>query len=104
VGEGGLDLVSTRTRGAHAHDPEKCHAAHAPLAPATLTPTFPMPELKAKDLTRCAAILADAVEEVDGRELTTVDTAFGRADVVVDDHAADVDLHRGPTVHVRFDE
>jgi hypothetical protein len=59
-------------------------------------------DLKAQDLARCAAILADAVEELDGRELTTVDTAFGRADVAVDDHAADVDLHGGPTVHVRF--
>ncbi len=61
-----------------------------------------MPDLKTKDLIRCAAILADAVAEVDGRELTTVDTAYGPADVVIDDHAADVDLHCGPTVHVRF--
>jgi len=60
-------------------------------------------DLKAKDLTRAAALLVDATDTAP-RTLKTVDTAFGRADVAVDDRAADINFHnRGATVHIRFE-
>jgi len=59
---------------------------------------------KLEDLTRAASILADAAEE-SPRALKTVDTAFGSADVVVDDQALDIDFQdRNVSVHVRFEE
>ena len=55
-----------------------------------------------KDLTRAAAILADAAKEAP-RALKNVDTAFGSATVVVDDQALDIDFHDRPeTLHVRM--
>jgi hypothetical protein len=60
-------------------------------------------DLKAKDLTRAAALLADATDTAP-RTLKTVETTFGRADVAVDGNAADVDFHdRDATVHIRFE-
>ena len=57
------------------------------------------------DLARAAALVLDAVDEAPDRAMQTVDTAFGRADVVVDEDAVDVVLHdRAATVHVRRDE
>ena len=61
-------------------------------------------DLKVKDLTRAAALLADATDTAP-RTLKTVETALGRADVVVDDNAADVNFHdRDATVHVRIED
>jgi hypothetical protein len=58
-----------------------------------------------KDAARAAALLLDAVESAPDRALTTVETAFGSAFVVVDGPAVDVDLDdREATVHIRRDE
>lgn len=57
-----------------------------------------------KDAARAAALLLDAVESAPDRALTTVETAFGTAFVVMDGSAVDVDLDdREATVHVRRD-
>ncbi len=62
-------------------------------------------DLRVKDAARAAALMVDAADGAPSRTLTTVDTALGRADVVVDGPAVDVNLHdRKATVHVRFDE
>lgn len=57
------------------------------------------------DIANAAAILAEAIGAIDGRGMETVDSEVGgRADVILDDDAADVVLHRrGVTVHVRRD-
>jgi len=48
--------------------------------------------------------LLDAVQSAPSRAIETIETAFGRADVVLDEGGADVVLHdRDVTVHVRFD-
>jgi len=61
-----------------------------------------MNELRLKDATRAAVLLLDAVDEAPDRSLTTVQTAFGSADVVKDEAGMDVVLHdRDVTVHVR---
>jgi hypothetical protein len=61
-------------------------------------------EHRLKDAARVAAQLLDAVESAPARTLTTVETAFGRADVVLDESGADVVFHdRDPSVHVRFE-
>lgn len=61
-------------------------------------------EHKLKDLARSAALVLDAVDEAPDRALTTVETAFGTAFVVMDGNAVDIDLHdRAATVHVRID-
>jgi len=57
---------------------------------------------RTQDLARAAALVLDAVDEAPDRTMQTVDTAFGRADVILDGQAADVVLHdRNATVHVR---
>ena len=57
--------------------------------------------MRLKDVANAAAILVQAVEGA-GREIATVSTPYGRADVILDDGGADVVLHdRSVTVHVR---
>jgi hypothetical protein len=64
----------------------------------------PRPPSKVHDLARAASLLLDAVDEAPPRTIETVETAFGRADVVLDDQGADVVLHdRDVTVHLRRD-
>jgi len=61
-------------------------------------------DLRLKDTARAAALLLDAVEGAPDGQITTVETAFGSADVVLDSGGADVVLHdRDVTVHVRRD-
>jgi len=59
-------------------------------------------DLKAQDAVRAAALLLEAVEAVEDRTLETVRTAYGTADVVVDEGGVDMHFHdRDATVHVR---
>lgn len=54
-----------------------------------------------RDIVNAAALVVQAVESA-SRDLATVDTPYGRADVILDDSGADVVLHdRDVTVHVR---
>lgn len=53
------------------------------------------------DLIRPHTLLR-TVEGARNRTLTTVETSFGRADVVLDGLAVDIDMHdRDATVHIR---
>lgn len=62
----------------------------------------PRPPSKVHDLARAASLLLDAVQSAPSRAIETIETAFGRADVVLDEGGADVVLHdRDVTVHVR---
>ena len=58
--------------------------------------------MRVKDVANAAGIIADAVRNARARDLRTVSTPYGPADVILDDDAADVVLReRGVTVHVR---
>jgi hypothetical protein len=64
-------------------------------------------DLKLKDVVRSAALFLEATQKAHdlsgGRALQTVETAFGAADVVMDDRAVDIDFHdRQETLHVRM--
>jgi hypothetical protein len=62
-------------------------------------------QLKLKDAARAAALLLEAVDSAPERALSTVETAFGRAEVALDEEGADVVLREGDaTVHVRWNE
>ena len=63
-------------------------------------------DLKLKDVVRSAVLFLEAMEKgrdhAGGRALQTVETAFGTADVVMDEQAVDLDFHDRPeTLHVR---
>jgi hypothetical protein len=60
------------------------------------------PPSKVHDLARAASLLLDAVQSAPNRAIETVETCYGRADVVLDEEGADVVLHdRDVTVHLR---
>jgi hypothetical protein len=59
---------------------------------------------RTRDAARAAGLFLEAVEAAPDPSLTTVETPWGKADVIRDGDAADVVLHdRDATVHVRFD-
>ena len=63
----------------------------------------PESPIRIHDLARAAALLLDAVDGAPGQAMQTVETCYGRADVVLDGQAVDVVLQdRNATVHVRF--
>lgn len=58
--------------------------------------------MRVKDVANAAGVIADAVRNARARDLRTVSTPYGRADVILDGSAADVTFpDRGVTVHVR---
>ena len=57
------------------------------------------------DVANAAALVRDAAESADDRDgdVMVVHSPYGRCEVHVDRHGADVTLPEGATVHVRFD-
>lgn len=60
-------------------------------------------QFRTKDVANAAGLLARAARSAPDRDLKTVSTPYGNADVILDEKGADVVLHdENMTVHVRL--
>jgi len=60
-------------------------------------------DLKMSDVAYAAGLLMEAVREAPSRDLTSISTPYGKATVILDEEAVDVEIPaKEATVHVRF--